>query len=208
MKKKAKNVSERWLIVGLGNPGKQYERTRHNIGFMVIDALSRQYHIMGKGETRFNAIVGTGMIAGHPVVLVQPTTFMNLSGEAVSKLLHFYKIPLERCIVIYDEAALPFGKLRLRADGSSAGHNGIKSIIQCLGGNDKFLRIRLGVGRPGDEPGNQKPMHHHVLSRFSDEEDKYLARIIEAASEAVNEILQVGLQASMGKFNGMDLLQG
>lgn len=200
-------MSERWLIVGLGNPGKQYEKTRHNIGFMVIDALSRQHQIIGKGETRFNAIVGTGNIAGHPVVLVQPTTFMNLSGEAVSKLLHFYKIPPERCVVIYDEAALPYGKLRLRADGSSAGHNGIKSIIQCLGGNDKFLRIRLGIGHPNDEQNNQKPMHHHVLSRFSDDEDKYLPKIVDAASDAVSDILHVGLQLSMGKFNGMDLLQ-
>ncbi|MEB3286326.1 MAG: aminoacyl-tRNA hydrolase [Vampirovibrionales bacterium] len=198
-------MSDRWLIVGLGNPGKQYEETRHNVGFMAIHKLSEEYGIGAKGETRFNAIVGTGHLAGAPVVLAQPTTFMNLSGEAVSKLLHFYKIPTERCIVIYDEAALPFGKIRIRPSGSAAGHNGIKSLIQCLGGNDQFVRIRIGIGQP--DPESEKPMHAHVLSKFTKDEQTHLPAILEASAKAAAHIMTDGVSGAMGSFNGLIVVE-
>lgn len=199
-------MTARWLLIGLGNPGKQYESTRHNVGFMALERLGKAHQIMGKSETRFNAIVGTGHLAGHPVVLAQPTTFMNLSGEAVSKLTHFYQILPEHCIVIYDEAALPFGKIRVRPSGSAAGHNGIKSLIQHFGGSEAFPRVRIGIGAPESSEGNTKPMHVHVLSKFTEDEQQHLVVILDTAIHAIEKIIAEGVEPAMTEFNGLNLV--
>ena len=133
-------------IVGLGNPGKKYEMTRHNIGFLAIDQLAAKHGIT-VNETKFNAIMGTGRINGERVVLVKPLTYMNLSGEAVRPILDYYKIEIEDVLVIYDDLDMVPGKLRLRPKGSAGGHNGIKSLIQHLG-TTEFKRLKLGIGRP------------------------------------------------------------
>ena len=197
-------MSNRWLVVGLGNPGKQYENTRHNAGFVALEALSRVWNIPGKGQTKFNDIVGTGhvMLSGGvsvPVVLAQPTTFMNLSGEAVARLAQFYTVEAEHILVIYDDVAIPLGKIRIRPKGSAGGQNGVKSIIQHLGKNDQFPRMRIGIGAPE----GQKSMTHHVLERFLPEEQALLDKVVEHVIQAVEHILTDGVEPAMNRFNGL-----
>ncbi len=194
-------MADRWLIVGLGNPGPQYEGTRHNAGFMVLHALSRKTGIAGKQEARFRAMVGAGRWGTHPVVLAQPLTYMNLSGEAVGKLMHYYDIPPERLVAVYDEAALPFGKLRVRPGGSDAGQKGVRSIIHQLG-TDRFARVRVGIGSP---PVPQMSMPDYVLSRFTPEEQALLPEIVEAAIGALQTVLDEGVEVAMTRYNGLDL---
>ena len=141
----AESTPQRALVVGLGNPGREYRQNRHNLGFMVIDKLAQARGIQ-VGKSRSQAIMGDGEIAGIPVILAKPQTYMNNSGAAVSQLLRFFKIPASRLLVIYDELDLPLGTLRLRQKGSAGGHNGMRSLIQHLG--DDFPRLRLGIGRP------------------------------------------------------------
>ncbi len=198
-KSESPTYSDRWLIAGLGNPGKEYEKTRHNIGFMVIEHLSRQTGISGKNEGKFNAMVGTGHLAGQPIILVQPLTYMNKSGEAIGKLMKFYKVAPERLLVIYDDVALPFGKLRVRPSGSAGGHNGMKSIIQHLGGNDCFPRLRIGIGE------GVAPLHHHVLSKFTPDEQNRLEELLSLSAQAVETLIQEGVEAAMNRYNGLDL---
>jgi peptidyl-tRNA hydrolase, PTH1 family len=186
------------LIVGLGNPGLQYENTRHNIGFTILEAFSRHTGIIGKSEKKFEAIVGSGRLGAHPLILAQPTTFMNLSGQAVQKLLQYYDIPLEKLLVIYDEAALPFGRLRLRPSGSDAGQKGMRSIQQCLGGRQDVPRLRIGIGSP-PAPMN---MADYVLARFSGEEREAMPAVIETAVRAIETWLDAGMLAAMERFNG------
>ena len=124
-------MADQFLVVGLGNPGKQYESTRHNVGFMVLEAFARKAGIAGKNESRFNALVGTGRYGQRKLILAQPLTFMNLSGEAVSKLMRYYDVEPEQLLVVYDDVALPFGKIRVRSEGSDAGQKGMKSIISA-----------------------------------------------------------------------------
>ncbi|MGE0199727.1 MAG: aminoacyl-tRNA hydrolase [Candidatus Melainabacteria bacterium] len=192
-----------WLIVGLGNPGPRYEMTRHNVGFMAIHHLAEQAGIAARQEGKFNAMVGKGTLHGAPVHLVQPLTFMNLSGEAVGKLAHYYKIPVEQVLVIYDDTALPFGKIRVRPGGSDGGHNGIKSLIQNFGGNNRFPRIRIGVGSP--EGGIS--LENYVLSRFSDPELSDLSVILRHTEEAVYCCLAEGIPVASNRFNGLTLLE-
>ena len=156
-----KSGGVRWLIVCLGNPGPRYEGTRHNAGFMTADALAKKLNI-SVNRARFRALTGSGEIGGERVLLMKPQTYMNLSGEAAAEAAKFYKIPPERVIVVSDETALPVGKLRVRSKGSAGGHNGLKSIIACLG-SDQFPRIRLGVGSP---PHEDYDMADWVLSAF------------------------------------------
>lgn len=189
----------RWLVAGLGNPGDQYAETRHNAGFMVVEHLAKRHHITAKNEGKFNAMVGTGRMAGVPVVLTQPLTFMNLSGEAVAPLLKYYDIPPERLLVIYDDAALPFGKIRIRSSGSAGGQNGMRSIIKHLGGNEQFPRLRVGIGAPE----GQRPLKSHVLSKFVPEERPQLAVVLDASADAVEMALREGVEAAMNRFNGM-----
>ncbi len=195
-------MSDKYLIVGLGNPGKQYEATRHNIGFMVLEALSRRAGIVGKSESRFKAMVGLGRLGSYSVILAQPLTYMNLSGEAVLKLMNYYDVPPERLLVIYDEAALPFGKIRVRPAGSDAGQKGVRSIIQQLGGNQQFARLRVGIGSPPPPMA----MPDFVLSKFAPEEQKHLPEIIDAALDAVESWMSVGVEETMTRYNGRLLL--
>lgn len=194
-------MADSFLIVGLGNPGKQYESTRHNVGFMVLEALAKQTGITGKTESRFNAIVGTGHALGKRLILAQPLTFMNNSGEAVSKILQYYSLEPEQLLVIYDEAALPFGRIRIRPGGSAAGQKGMQSIITQLG-SPEIPRLRVGIGAP---PAKMA-MPNFVLSRFDAAEQKDLPLVIDAALSAVEMILSDGLERTMERFNGLDLI--
>jgi PTH1 family peptidyl-tRNA hydrolase len=195
-------MSDKFLIVGLGNPGKQYEATRHNIGFMVLEALGRRAGIVGKSESRFKAMVGLGRLGRYSVILAQPLTYMNLSGEAVLKLMNYYDVPSERLLVVYDEAALPFGKIRVRPGGSDAGQKGVRSIIQQLGGNQQFARLRVGIGSPPPP----MTMPDFVLSKFAPEEQQHLPEIIEAALDAVESWMSAGVEETMTRYNGRLLI--
>lgn len=195
-------MADKHLIVGLGNPGKQYEATRHNIGFMVAEALARKAGISGKTESKFQAIVGSGRWGSHAIIVAQPLTFMNLSGEAVQKLLHYYDLTPEQLLVVYDEAALPFGRIRIRPSGSDAGQKGIKSIISQLGGNKNFPRLRIGIGGP---PA-QMAMPNYVLSKFDPEEQKDLPKIIDTAIDCIELHLDTGIERAMERYNGLDII--
>lgn len=181
------------LIVGLGNPGREYERTRHNAGFMLVDLLAAQAGI--KFEKKGKGLWGKGRYAGEDVVLLKPQTFMNLSGEAVSEVRAFYKIPAASMIVAYDDCDLPLGRLRVRKDGGSGGHRGVNSIISSLGSRD-FPRIRLGVGRP---PHNDTA--GYVLSPFAKEELVALDEMLHRAAESVELLITGGIDQAMNKFN-------
>lgn len=196
-------MAEQFLIVGLGNPGKQYESTRHNIGFMVLEAYARKTGISGKSESKFNAIVGTGRHGQHKLILAQPLTFMNLSGESVSKLMRYYDVPTERLLVVYDDVALPFGKLRIRPGGSDAGQKGMKSIIASLGGDQKFPRLRLGVGAP---PAKMA-MPDYVLGKFGEAERQDLPKIMDLAMDAIDSWLDYGVEQTMTRYNGVSVIE-
>jgi len=183
-----------FLIVGLGNPGKQYENTRHNVGFDVIDIISRECGIP-MGKEKFKGICGEGNISGEKVMLLKPKTFMNLSGESIREASKFYNIPSENLIVIYDDISLEVGRLRIRLQGSSGGHNGIKSIITNLS-TDVFPRIKVGVGNPDLD------MVTHVLGRFPKEEREKVEQAMQAAAEAAAVIVKFGANEAMGRYNG------
>ncbi len=174
------------LIVGLGNPGKQYEQTRHNIGFDVIDYMANKYNIDVNRE-KFKGICGEGFIENKKVILLKPLTYMNLSGESIRELANFYKLEDDEIIVVYDDISLDIGRLRIREKGSAGGHNGIKSIIQNLGG-DKFPRVKVGVGQPKDNLVN------HVLGKFSKEDREHIEKVIPVVSDAIVEIVKTMLR--------------
>ncbi|MBE6071972.1 MAG: aminoacyl-tRNA hydrolase [Clostridium butyricum] len=183
-----------FLIVGLGNPGIQYENTRHNIGFNVIDNIAREYNIQINRE-KFKGVCGEGFIANKKVMLLKPTTYMNLSGESVREVIDFYKLTNEQIIVIYDDISLEVGRLRLREKGSAGGHNGIKSIIAHLG-TDIFPRIKVGVGQPNVD------LVKYVLGKFTKEEMDILKYSIDAATKSVEEIIRLDVKQAMNKYNG------
>lgn len=185
------------LIVGLGNPGKQYEQTRHNIGFDVIDYMANKYNIDVNRE-KFKGICGEGFIENKKVILLKPLTYMNLSGESIRELANFYKLEDDEIIVVYDDISLDIGRLRIREKGSAGGHNGIKSIIQNLGG-DKFPRVKVGVGQPKDNLVN------HVLGKFSKEDREHIEKVIPVVSDAIVEIVKNDAKESMNKFNGANI---
>lgn len=189
-------MTERYLIVGLGNPGKQYENTRHNVGFMVVDELARR-HNGTFGKTERKAQLTDVTIQGKRVLLVKPQTFMNLSGEAVRALVDFYKIALTNILVISDDLDIPLGTLRIRRGSGHGGQNGVRSIIQHLGTQD-FCRVRIGIGRP---PGKMDPAAY-VLRPFEGD-DAITARIvIDRAADAAETWLRDGLDAAMTRYNG------
>lgn len=181
------------LVVGLGNPGGKFEGTRHNIGFMVAERLAERHGLRFKGS-KHRADIARGMIAGVPVLLAMPLTYMNESGNAVSRLLSYYRIPLDRLLVVYDEIDLPFGTLRLRPSGSAAGNRGMRSIIQAVG-SEEFARLRLGVGRPRGEAVS------HVLGRFPPEQAAQLPGLLDIAGDAVEAVITEGVEPSMNRFN-------
>lgn len=181
------------LVVGLGNPGGQYERTRHNAGYMVANELARRMGASFRGS-RQRADLARGTLGGMPVMAALPTTFMNNSGEAVTGLLSYYHVPIEHLLVIADDLDLPFGTLRLRPDGSSGGNGGLKSIIQQLGTGD-FTRLRFGVGRPPGDAIN------YVLGPFPPEQAALLPQLVSIAADAVEASLREGARAAMNEFN-------
>ena len=185
-----------FLIVGLGNPGKEYDGTRHNIGFAAIDYIADKYNIE-LNRIKFKGVFGEGLINGKKVILLKPTTYMNLSGESVREFIDYYKIdPETEMIVIYDDIDLEPGQIRIRKKGSAGGHNGIKNIIQELG-TQKFVRIKVGVGA--------KPqgwdLADYVLGRFGSEDRKLVDEAQDRACKAVELILSDGPDAAMNEFN-------
>ena len=188
---------ELWMIAGLGNPGKEYERNRHNVGFRVMEILARQWNT-SVDRLKFQALTRQISVDGKKLLLVQPQTYMNASGAAVSALATYYKIPPERILVIFDDIYLPVGRIRVRQGGSAGGHNGMKSIIQSLG-TDQFPRIRVGVG---EKPHPDYDLADWVLSNFSAQEEKDLAPALENAAAAAAILIDQGVEKAASAFNG------
>lgn len=185
-----------YIIVGLGNPGRQYEGTRHNIGFRVIDEIASKYHI-DVAEKKHKALIGKGMIQGKKVILVKPQTFMNLSGESVRSVIDYYKIDeMTELILILDDVSLPPGQLRIRKKGSAGGHNGLKNIILHLN-HDVFMRIRIGIG----EKPSGYDLADYVLGHFAKEEEELVIQSIQDAVKAVEVLLTDGPDKAMNQFN-------
>lgn len=185
-----------YLIAGLGNPGKQYERTRHNMGFDTIDELVDRHRIPGSG-IQHKAMYGKGMIAGEKVILAKPLTYMNLSGDSIREFINYYKMdPETELIVIYDDIDLEPGQIRIRKKGSAGGHNGMKSIISQIG-TQNFYRVKVGVGA---KPAGWD-LADYVLGRFSTKEREEVDKAIEEAADAVEVILGEGIDAAMNKYN-------
>lgn len=183
------------MIAGLGNPGAEYAHTKHNVGFMLVDALADRWGIDNWRE-RFNALVGEGCIGAEKVLLVKPLTYMNESGRAIAPLFSWYKLAIEDLIVAHDDMDIPAGMVRLRRKGSAGGHNGIKSILAHLGEED-FARVRLGIGRP--LPG--WTVVHHVLAPFSEEDGRKIREAIEYLLPAVECIATDGIDMAMNRYN-------
>jgi len=192
---------DRFLIVGLGNPGRAHLYNRHNVGFMVADRLAARHGIELK-RVQNKAIVGSGRIADRPVIVAKPQTFMNLSGEAIGPLVNYYRIPQRNILVVYDELDIPFAVIRLREKGGAGGHNGMRSLIQHLG-ND-FARMRMGIGRP---PGRMDPAAF-VLQDFGREELPLLSEMLSTAVEAVESFVRHGIDLTMSRFNGSIVAPG
>ena len=185
-----------YIIAGLGNPGREYANTRHNVGFDVIDTLAERYNI-SVDTRKSRALIGKGMIEGHKVILVKPQTYMNLSGESIRSLVDYYKVDEEsELIVIYDDVSLGVGQLRIRKKGSAGGHNGIKSILSELG-TDVFLRIKVGVG----EKPRKYDLADYVLGHFSKEEKEQMKEGYQKAADAVSMLLNGETEAAMNQYN-------
>ena len=186
-----------WLLVCLGNPGDQYEHTRHNVGFLVADELAERHNIPVQ-RLKFRALTNTVTVGDRKVLLMKPVTYMNLSGEAVHEAAAFYKIPPEHILVISDEVALAPGKLRVRRSGSAGGHNGLKNIIAHLG-TDQFPRIRLGVGQ---KPHPDYDMADWVLGKFQGEDKKAVEAAVKKAADAAECLIREGVDKAMNQYNG------
>ncbi len=184
-----------FLIVGLGNPGKEYDRTRHNIGFEIIDYISDKYNI-DINRIKFKGAYGEGFINNKKVILLKPQTFMNLSGDSIREIMNFYKLSEDEVVVIYDDISLEIGKIRIREKGSAGGHNGIKSIISNLG-SDKFPRVKVGVGAPAHD------LVSHVLGKFSVDEWSHMEKVMPVVCESVEEMLKSDVKSAMNKYNGV-----
>lgn len=190
------------LVVGLGNPGAKYAQTRHNVGFDVLDALARSWHISLSSHRKFQGEFGEGpAIAGRKISLLKPSTYMNRSGQAVRSVVDWYKLPPESVLVIYDDMALPLGKLRLRPNGSAGGHNGMKSIIAHLG-TQSFPRLRVGIGSTQREGDRDQAVVAHVLGKFAPDEKPLVDTTLDWAVEAVETMIKAGIEAAMSTFNG------
>ena len=185
-----------YLLIGLGNPGRDYQANRHNFGFMLIDRLAVRLNARGL-KVQSNAIVTNTTYEDRRLILAKPQTYMNLSGQSIQGLANFYKLPLENLLVAYDDLDLPFGTIRLRPGGGPGGQKGVASAIERLGTKD-FARLRLGIGRP---PGRMDPSAY-VLQNFSREEIKVLSEILDRAADATLEFVIHGLDRAMNKYNG------
>lgn len=195
-KQAAKNTPVEYIICGLGNPGDKYEFTRHNVGFMVVDMLCEKYNVSCK-KIKFKSLTGEVVIGGKKCLLIKPTTFMNLSGQAVAEAMAFYKISAENVLVIFDDVSLNVGDIRIRRKGSHGGHNGMKNIIY-LTGVDNFPRIKIGVGK---KPHPSFDLADWVLSSFKKEEGKSLEQGLEKAVESVPLLALGEVDSAMNKFN-------
>ena len=185
-----------WILVFLGNPGAKYAGSRHNVGFMTADVLEKREHIR-IDRLRFKALTAQTELGGAKVLLLKPQTYMNLSGEAVRPAAAFYKVPPERVIVVSDDVSLPVGKLRIRLKGSAGGHNGLKSIISCLG-TDAFPRVKVGVGAP---PHPDYDMADWVLSGFRNQDAEEIAQAVQRAADALTCMIAEGAERAMNQFN-------
>jgi PTH1 family peptidyl-tRNA hydrolase len=184
-----------YLIVGLGNPGREYLFSRHNLGFMVVDRLAGDLDVR-VARSQFDALAGDGTMSGSRVLLAKPQTYMNLSGNAVSGLLRFYKLEMEHLIVIHDDLDLQFDTVRIKKGGGHGGNKGVMSIMERLGSPD-FIRVRIGIGKPP----RKEMTESHVLSRFSPEEMEKLPDVLARAADAVEAVVKSGLAAAMNRFN-------
>lgn len=185
-----------YLLIGLGNPGRQYSDTRHNVGFMLIDRLAVRLNARGM-KVQSKAIVTSAVYEGRKLILAKPQTYMNLSGQSAQGLLNFYKLPMENMLIAHDDLDIPFGTIRIRPKGGPGGQGGMASTIEQLGTKD-FPRLRIGIGRP---PGRMDPAAY-VLQAFKREEMKILSEIIDRAADATLEFVMNGLDKAMNKFNG------
>lgn len=182
------------IVVGLGNPGKEYKNTRHNVGFKVVEEIASRYSIE-KEESKFDAIIGHIRVGGEKVLLVKPLTYMNLSGKAVQPIMHWYKLDLDDLIVLYDDMDLEAGVLRIRKKGGSGGHNGIASIVDRLASRD-FPRLRVGIGRP-----DNREAVNWVLGKFNSEESETFEIAVKKAADAVEHWIQNGIDEAMNTYN-------
>lgn len=192
-------MNEAWLIAGLGNPGAEYQGTRHNIGFAAIEQLARRLGLSAKRHKRVNALVAEGHLAAQQVILAQPLDFMNRSGGSVKALLAFYRVPIDQLIVAHDELDLPFDVLRVKFGGGDGGHNGLRSIRSALDCGD-YTRIRLGIGRP---PGRQDPADF-VLKPFPRNQREALPGFLDRADDAMIGVIEHGLAWTQNRFNGQE----
>ena len=188
---------EAWLIAGLGNPGAAYQATRHNVGFMAADAIAGTLGIAIK-KNKLSSLIGEGVFEGRKIVLFKPQTYMNLSGEAVRRVMRFYKAPPERLIVIYDDVDIALGAIRLRAFGGPGSHNGMRSIADHLGDGAKFPRIRIGIG--GERPQSME-LSEYVLKRFTQEEKEIVGKAVEEAAAAALDVVRHGVERAMNAHN-------
>ena len=189
-------IENTFLLIGLGNPGREYKDTRHNFGFMLIDRLAVRLNARGM-KVQSKAIVTNAIYEDRKLILAKPQTYMNLSGQSVQGLVNFYKIPLTNVMVLSDDLDIPFGTIRIRAAGGPGGQRGLSSVIESLATKD-FPRLRLGIGRP---PGRMDPANF-ILQNFSRDEMKSISEILDTAADAVLEFVKNGLNAAMNKFNG------
>ena len=195
--KKAADGGDTWLIVGLGNPEKKYDGTRHNVGFETLDHLAECWNIQPV-KAKFQGLWGQGTVDGRKVVLLKPLTYMNLSGQSVGAAAQFFKIPPQRVIVLCDDVDQAAGHMRIRPQGSAGGHNGLKDIIAHLG-SQEFIRVRMGVGR---KPRPDYDLADWVLSSFSAQEEKALAPAIEHAAAAAVLLMEQGVEKAASAYNG------
>jgi PTH1 family peptidyl-tRNA hydrolase len=188
-------TGDSWLVAGLGNPGSEYDRTRHNVGFRVADELAERLSArFRRGHT--SAMVAEARDGQTKIILAKPTTYMNLSGNAIAPLVRYFKIAPERIVVVHDEIDLPFGALRVKTGGGTAGHNGLRSLVTSLG-TPEFARVRVGVGRPA----GRKEAAGHVLDAFSKAEEKEVPIVVAEAADAVLEIIREGLERTQNRIN-------
>jgi PTH1 family peptidyl-tRNA hydrolase len=195
-------TADTYLLIGLGNPGREYRDNRHNFGFMVIDRLIVRLNARGM-KVQSKAIVTTGTYESRKLILAKPQTYMNLSGQSVQGLMNFYKVPVENVLIAFDDLDLPFGTIRLRPAGGAGGQKGIASTIEQLG-TKEVARLRLGISRP---PGRMEPAAY-VLQNFSREEMKFISEIVDRAADAALTFVVDGLNKAMNKYNGSIEMQG
>jgi len=185
-------------VVGLGNPGLKYEFTRHNIGFRIVDSLAQDIEVEFKKVKSYYSLISRGMINNHKVILVKPQTFMNLSGRAVSKVISYYKIPLQDLLIVYDDLNLELGKVRIRKKGSAGGHKGMESIMQYLNSED-IPRLRIGIGN--SSVNFNFDCVSYVLSNFNNDEEDKIEEVIQLSTEAIKTITEDGFEKTMRKYN-------